>query len=203
MKRCIFAASGPTTLAAKNHLAWGDLATLNRALEFFPVADIAFLGTRQKLIELAAAKALDRARRFVPLYDTALASIAELAGRAVWIPDVVQGQETERGFEGVRKAIAAGVVVGRGAAALVCLHKLGYTDIWLFGHDGGMGRLPGLGQVSKRGYDKGRFCTEMMAKKLKLRVAFYPDGPPGGSDVSTEQQKEAYLRVRPLDHRGR
>lgn len=176
--RAIFCASGATTLEAKKHLAWGDLVTLNRALEFFDKAKIAFLGTRQKLIELHAAGALHKGELFIPLYDTKLASYEELRPYSFLIPDVVQGQEQERGLRGVEKAIRKGVVVGRGAAALVCLKKLGYTSVWLFGHDGGHTRLPGLGTVSKRGYDKGRHCTAVMADHLGLSYAFYPAGPP-------------------------
>lgn len=171
-KRCLFAASGESTLLAREFLDWGDLVTLNRALEFFEHVDVALVGTRRKLEELRGK--FDRADLVVPLFPEVEFDPDAVGHGRVWFPGVVQTKEP-KGVKALIKHIRAGYVVGRGAASLVCLQTLGYSQVWLFGHDGGRSRLPGLGEVSQRGYDKGRRCTEMMANHLQLEYAFYPN----------------------------
>ncbi len=184
--RCLFVACGPTGPLAARHRDWGDLVTLNRALEFFADVDLAFFGTGGKVRDTQGH--WHKARRFGVLFPDSdpyakwgrrLPRAGKLRLPLVEFPRESKGVKGGDRLEVIRAHIRAGNLLGRSALALLNLQRLGYTRVWLFGHDGGHVRAGALGmEDSRRGYDKSRLCTEEALGVLGLRYAFYPDPPP-------------------------
>lgn len=180
--RALFVANGPTSVEARNCLGWGDLATLNRALQLFDAVDLAFFGTAGKVVDTR--DHLHKAKALVPLFgeDEPLSDVAagilRATGRLKEMPFVADGpREGKGGHEAACPGvIRAGGILGRAGKAIVQLRRLGYTRLWLFGHDGGHARCAELGlPESRRGYAKSRFCTIELLKYLRLDHRVWPD----------------------------
>lgn len=180
-RRCLFVACGPTGPLAAEHRDYGDLITINRALEFFDAVDVAFFGTPGKIV--ASAGHLGRARAYLPLfplggvnaYATDLLDPAKVLSPEP-LPDFPR--EPRGGRTALRRHILAGNILGRSGPALYHLQQLGYREFWLFGHDGGHQRADRLAQGdSRRSYDKSRFCVETVVRLLRVKAAFWPDLP--------------------------
>lgn len=180
MERCLYVAGGPSSEFAKDFLRYGHLVTLNWAIALFDHVDFACFGTGRKLEETVS--------------EHCAASQILLAGGLDLLDHPYSIGPGKRQFRHYRPStepkgraalanhIANGHIVGRGAIYLHVLKELGYRELWLFGHDGGGERAAAIevrsGKASKRGYDKGRFCTEETLKYLGLKGYFWPDRPP-------------------------
>lgn len=186
-ERCLFVACGPTGPQAGAHRDWGDLVTLNRAIELFSEVDLAFFGTGGKVRDTIGHWYKARHLGIVfpdsdpfAKWGRCLPEERKLRLPIMEVPREGKGIVKRGSKEDVLRAhIQAGNLLGRAALCLANLKYLGYTSVWLFGHDGGHARCPTLQMSeSRRGYDKSRFCTEEALRYLGLQYAFYPAEAP-------------------------
>ena len=180
----MFVACGPSAVAAREHLDWGDLVTLNRALELFEHVDLALFGTGGKVRDTQQNWA--GVDRFAILFDESdpdaywAASLPPERLLPVTLPPpAAREPKGANRAKVIHEHIQAGNILGRAGLGLFVLKQLGYTDVWLFGHDGGHERSPELQMsASQRSYDKSRFCTQEILRYLRLRGTFFPGPAP-------------------------
>ncbi len=174
--RIIYAGKGPTLSEAADHLDWGDLACVNDA-----GANAALAGRYSQVtfIDGARAQAHD-----LPQTDTGLIVspvLPDVADAGNVIVDLWQWtHRSHLDRFNVTRAIemrSPTYIGAPGPSGVLLLWLMGYTDIWLFGHDGGHGTAAG---IFDNGFDyqNRRDAIEVMVPLLAERgceVKFWPE----------------------------
>lgn len=176
--RCLYVGKGPSMLKVVPYLDWGDLATVNDTATSSLLAgkfnQIAFCdgpGFYAKVPQ-------DRTGIIVAPNEVLRKDVVGIK------PSIVRFDRRESmarsSIDAVIRDKCPAYFGTPGPSGVVALWLMGYRQIWLFGHDGGVGLAEGQGFAdSSTNYDNRRKCIEYM-QPLLLRegcdVRFWPAG---------------------------